>query len=85
MSRPVRGTVLGADGRPVAGAAVMVERGTAPTPEVARRTDDRGRFRLALPPGGFTISAHVPDGRSGSVDLAVGEQEATANLTIMIR
>jgi len=67
-----RGRVIDASGHPVAGAFVSVVWGTAPTPEIARRTDDAGAFHVALPDGRFRIRARVSDGRSGEVEVEGG-------------
>jgi hypothetical protein len=64
--------VVDAGGQPVAGAAVAVAWGTAPTPEIARTTDAEGRFRVGLPPGRFRIDAAAPDGRRGRVEVDGG-------------
>lgn len=52
----------------VAGALVMVVRGTAPTPEIGIVTDAAGGFAIALPEGRFTIRA-VKDGASAENDV----------------
>lgn len=63
---------------PVAGALVTVEHGTAPTPEIALKTNADGMCRLALPPGRFTVAAFF-DGRAGRIDVA-DEAGATIRL-----
>jgi protocatechuate 3,4-dioxygenase beta subunit len=63
------GRVLHEDGSPVPGALVEVASGTAPTPEVAIRCDAEGRFRIALPPGRFRLTARAPTGALGSVEV----------------
>ncbi|WP_211098447.1 carboxypeptidase-like regulatory domain-containing protein [Skermanella stibiiresistens] len=78
-----QGQVLRDDGAPVPGALVAVVSGTAPTPEVGIRCDSEGRFRIALPPGRFRLTAHAPDGALGSTEIeAVG---ATAAAPVEIR
>lgn len=69
MKPPLSGRVVDALGGPVAAAAVMVAGGTAPTPEIAIRTDAEGRFRLALPAGTFRVVAHAADGRRGEIEV----------------
>jgi hypothetical protein len=69
-----RGRVLRDDGSPVPGALVAVASGTAPTPEIAIRCDDDGRFRIALPSGRFRIEARAPDGAVGTVDATTDQQ-----------
>jgi hypothetical protein len=68
-----RGRVIDADGRPVAGAFVSVTWGTAPTPDIARKTGDDGVFQVGLPPGKFRIRATASESRSGEVELDGGE------------
>jgi hypothetical protein len=85
MKQLVEVVVIGADARPVAGAAVMVAWGTAATPEVALRTNEQGQFRMALPPGCFVISAHAPDGRSGRAELVIEGHEAAGRLKVTVR
>jgi hypothetical protein len=70
-----RGRVLRDGDRPVAGALIAVASGTAPTPEIAIRSDQHGQFRIALPRGRFIIEARAPDGAAGNVQVVV---EATA-------
>jgi hypothetical protein len=70
-----RGRVIDADGRPVAGAFVSVTWGTAPTPDIARKTGDNGVFQVGLPPGQFRIKATASGSRSGEVEVEGGEGE----------
>ena len=64
-------------GRPVAGAFVTVEWGTAPTPEITLLTDAEGRAPLGLPAGRFRIRAAVPGGGEGTSEVDVpGPSEA---------
>jgi hypothetical protein len=56
----------------VEGAYVSVVWGTAPTPEIARRTDATGAFQVGLPPGRFRLEA-VAGNRSGRVEVDGGE------------
>lgn len=58
--------VVDETGRPVAGAFVTVEWGTAPAPEITLLTDAEGRARFGLPPGRFRIRAAAPDGEGTS-------------------
>lgn len=68
-----RGRVIDADGRPVAGAFVSVTWGTAPTPDIARKTGDDGAFQVGLPAGKFRIRATASASRSGEVEVEGGE------------
>lgn len=65
--------MIDADGRPVAGAFVSVTWGTAPTPDIARKTGDDGGFQVGLPPGKFRILATASESRSGEVEVEGGE------------
>lgn len=66
------GVVVDADGGPIEGAFVSVVWGTAPTPEIARRTDGHGAFHVGLPPGRFRVRAVTPDGRHGESEVESG-------------
>jgi hypothetical protein len=68
-----RGRVIDAGGHPVAGAFVSVTWGTAPTPDIARKTGDDGVFQVGLPPGKFRIRAKASESRSGEVEVEGGE------------
>lgn len=65
--------MIDADGRPVAGAFVSVTWGTAPTPDIARKTGEGGVFQVGLPPGKFRIRATASESRSGEVEVEGGE------------
>ena len=74
MSRALRrGLVVDADGRPVPGALVSVVWGTAPTPEIGRRTGNDGAFQVGLPPGQFRVKAVSATGGAGEVQVEGGE------------
>jgi hypothetical protein len=68
-----RGRVIDADGRPVAGAFVSVTWGTAPMPDIARKTGEDGVFQVGLPPGKFRIKATASESRAGEVEVEGGE------------
>lgn len=76
------GRVVRTDGTPVADALVAVASGTAPTPEIAIRTNAEGRFRIALPDGRFVLEAHGPDGSAGGVELTVEGEERTISIPL---
>lgn len=63
--------VVDETGAPFAGAIVVVERGTAPYPEIARKTGAQGTLKYALPDGEFELVAHAGDGRTGRGKLTV--------------
>jgi hypothetical protein len=74
VARALRhGRVVDADGRAVAGALVSVVWGTAPTPEIARRTGDDGAFHVGLPPGRFRVQAVCASGALGETETEGGE------------
>ncbi len=75
MTSPVlrEGRVVWPDGSPAVGAIVAIASGTAPTPEIAIRCDQEGRFRIALPEGWFRIEARAPDGATGGIEVAGSE------------
>lgn len=63
------GRVVNEGGRPVPGAAVAVEWGTAATPEIGIVADAEGRFQVVLPDGRFRLGAHDQAGRSGVAEV----------------
>lgn len=69
--RRLNGRVVDGHGEGVAGAVLMVVRGTAPTPEIGIVAGAAGRFAIALPEGRFTIRA-VKDGVQAESDVTVG-------------
>jgi hypothetical protein len=73
-SQLCKGRVVREDATPVAGALAAVAWGTAPTPEIAIRADEKGIFRLALPNGRFRIEASGPDLAAGSVEVIVEDR-----------
>jgi hypothetical protein len=70
-----QGRVVDAAGEPVSGALVAVVWGTAPTPEIARRTDDAGAFQVGFPPGRFRVQATTPSGGTGELEVEGGSGE----------
>ena len=59
-NRSIQGTVIGADGKPVSGAEVRVERTDAKSPPAFARTDAKGRYALKdLPPGAYSVTALI--------------------------
>lgn len=74
MSRSLRfGRVVDSESNGVAGALVSVMWGTAPTPEIGRRTDDGGAFHVGLPKGLFRLQAVTESGSAGEVEVEGGE------------
>lgn len=74
MNRALRrGRVVDADGRAVASALVSVVWGTAPTPEIGRRTGDDGGFHVGLPQGRFLVRAISAAGAVGEIEVDGGD------------
>ena len=63
--------VVDEKGRPVTGAFVTVEWGTAATPEITLLTNAEGRAHLGVPHGRFLIRAAVPGGSEGTSEVDV--------------
>ena len=57
----------------IAGALVSVIWGTAPTPEIGRRTDRDGSFHVGLPTGSFRLRAVTESGSAGEAYVEGGE------------
>lgn len=77
--RLCEGSVVDAEGAPVAEALVSVEWGTAPTPEIALLTGNDGSFRIALPVGGtYVLRGISPGGNTGRtrIELSVSGPES---------
>ncbi|HEX2827572.1 MAG TPA: carboxypeptidase-like regulatory domain-containing protein [Burkholderiales bacterium] len=55
------GSVLAADGTPLAGAYVTIKDASVQVPEIAVQTDANGRFELRLPQGTFLLRAYAGD------------------------
>lgn len=77
------GRVLWDDGTPVPGALVAVASGTAPTPEIAIRSNANGQFGIALPSGAFRIEARSSDGTIGGVDVVI--EARRTNIEVVLR
>lgn len=63
---------MDASGQAVSGALVAVVWGTAPTPEIGRRTNEEGAFQVGLEPGRYRIRADA-QGASGEVEVEGGQ------------
>ena len=72
----ISGTVVDADGRPVAGARVFLADAPVSVPDIAALTDADGRFALTAPaPGSYTVAA-ASDVASASARVTLpGEDE----------
>lgn len=64
-----RGRVVDAHGAGIGGARVAVVWGTAPTPEIGRRTAPDGAFSVALPAGVFRLEAVTEAGQAGEIEV----------------
>lgn len=64
----VKGTVVDEKNSPVSGALIAVESGTAPYPDMAIYSDEKGNFSIHLPSGHFRLGAHSPEGGYGTVE-----------------
>jgi len=69
LPQQLPGRVVERDGRPVAGALVVIVESTVPMPELAIQCDDAGRFAVGLLDGRFPFRAHAPDARSGEATV----------------
>jgi hypothetical protein len=79
------GRVVRDDATPVVGALAAVGWGTAPTPEIAIRTDADGQFRVALPNGRFRLDARAPDGATGSTELSIANAARAFQIVVRPR
>ena len=81
----IRGTVLDATGKPVAGARVFIAEAPGPVPDVAALTGADGRFTLAAPrPGRYEIACSTDAQGSAGASVEVGAQ-AGAELQFTVR
>ena len=79
----IRGTVLDAAGKPVAGARVYVTQAPGPVPDVAVLSDAAGRFTLAAARAGRYEVACSSDALGGaSVQVTVGSATAEVELRL---
>ncbi|MEZ5418601.1 MAG: TonB-dependent receptor [Vicinamibacterales bacterium] len=77
---PVGGQVVGPDGRPVAGATVVLS-GTSAAP-VTVQTGDDGRFQADLPPGSVTVRAFAAGLDAPPVRTSAGQTGLVLTLAI---
>ena len=76
--------VVDESGTPVAGALVSVAWSNIPYPEISLVTDPSGEVRLPLSQGRFRIVAHAADGRHGSLEAAIGEEDSRATWRLVL-
>ena len=68
----IEGTVTGPDGKPVAGIRIAIVSGTAPFPEMAPSTDEKGYYRLSsLQPGTYEVAVRDDQGGEAGLESAV--------------
>lgn len=71
-------------GEPVAGAFVSVAWSNVPYPEIALVTDAKGKVQMPLPEGRYRIVAHAADGRRGSIETTVGQDNTGAEWRLVL-
>ncbi|CAH2402755.1 carboxypeptidase-like regulatory domain-containing protein [Mesorhizobium escarrei] len=76
------GRVVRSNGEGVSEALVYVTTGTAPTPEIAIRSDGAGHFGIALPPGHFKLQARTVDGKLGVTTIVTGPEASSFEISI---
>lgn len=81
MTLLIRGTVLGATGAPVAGAAVLIAAAPVPVPDVALLSSADGGFTLSVPAAGrYRLGARSD--RHGQTEVALEVGAAGAHVTL---
>ena len=86
-SRPggIEGTVVDAQGRPVAGMRVGIVSGTAAFPEIAPETDEQGYYQIgSVAAGTFQVSVHDRDGQRVRLESVVVKSGETATLKFSV-
>ena len=80
----IRGVVVDADGRPVAGARVSFRSGPGPLPDIAALTARDGSFAVSAPAAGtYQLAAFGDEGAPASVTVTVALGEtATVELRL---
>lgn len=68
--RLIEGLVIDEQGKPVAGAYVTIQAATTDTPDIAGVTSPKGKFKLPLPKGDFSLVACTRTGKSGMTTLS---------------
>lgn len=69
---PTKGIVQDSDGNPVSNALVAVEKSSVPFPDMAFRTDSKGRFEISFPVGErVRLAARAPEGGYGFTDFEI--------------
>ena len=83
----VRGTVVDAGGKPLAGVLVTPQSTDTPpraVPELAVMTDQDGRFQWPLPPGNYTLS-FARDGYAAATQAVVVKEDQPASLKVVLK
>lgn len=77
------GIIQDLNGNPVPNALVSVEWSSVPFPEMAFRTDFKGRFQIGLPVGErFRLAARTPEGGYGFINIEVNSGNIEAIIQI---
>lgn len=80
----VIGVVTDETGRVLQEATIAVTAGTAPVPEMAMVTNEKGEYIWVLPAGTFTLTVHKDGYQPQSKEVNVTEGEATSlNFTLL--
>lgn len=80
----VIGVVTDETGRVLQEATIAVTAGTAPVPEMAMVTNEKGEYIWGLPAGTFTLTVHKDGYQPQSKEVNVTEGEATSlNFTLL--
>jgi hypothetical protein len=86
MAKPgvIRGVVVDAGGRPIAGARVSFRSGPGPLPDIAALTARDGSFAVTAPAAGtYELAAVGDEGAPGTATVAVAPGE-TATVTLRL-
>jgi hypothetical protein len=81
----IRGVVVSADGRPVAGARVFFRAGPGSLPDIAALTGADGRFALTAPEQGtYAVEAAADDAEPVAASVVLSGEESTAEVTLRL-
>jgi hypothetical protein len=79
----IRGVVVAADGRPVAGARVFFRAGPGSLPDIAALTGEDGAFALTAPrEGTYEVAAAADDAEPVSAMAVVTARETATTVTL---
>ncbi len=81
----IEGAVTGPDGEPIAGIRVAIVSGTAPFPEIAPETDEKGHYRLSgIAPGTYEVAVHDDQGQRVGFESVVVTAGKTVTLDFSV-